>query len=71
MDLWEIGWECRVHFSGSGYGPVAGCCEHGGEHAKDLLESSVKTRLDACTCDFLKSFLSIFSFSQLQHARAL
>jgi hypothetical protein len=32
MDLREIGWEGVVlDASGSGKGPVAGCCEHGNE----------------------------------------
>jgi hypothetical protein len=28
MDLREIGWGCEVDSPGSGYGPLAGCCEH-------------------------------------------
>jgi hypothetical protein len=28
-DLVETGWGCRVDSTGSGKGPVAGCCEFG------------------------------------------
>jgi hypothetical protein len=31
MDLREIGWGCGVDSRGSGYGPLAGCCECGDE----------------------------------------
>jgi hypothetical protein len=31
MDRTEIGWGCGVDPVGSGYGPVAGCCEYGEE----------------------------------------
>jgi hypothetical protein len=31
MDLREIGWGCGVDSTGSGQGPVAGCCECGDE----------------------------------------
>jgi hypothetical protein len=31
MDLREIGWGCGLDSTGSGYGPVAGCCECGDE----------------------------------------
>jgi hypothetical protein len=37
MDLREIGWGCGLDSSGSGQGPVAGCCEHG-----NALLSSIK-----------------------------
>jgi hypothetical protein len=31
MGLREIGWGCGVDSPGSGYGPLAGCCECGDE----------------------------------------
>jgi hypothetical protein len=31
MDLSKIGWGCAVDSPGSGYGPLAGCCECGDE----------------------------------------
>jgi hypothetical protein len=31
MDLGEIGWGCGLDSTGSGQGPVAGCCECGDE----------------------------------------
>jgi len=31
MDLRELGGSCGLDASGSGYGPVEGCCEHGNE----------------------------------------
>jgi hypothetical protein len=31
MDLREIGWACGLDSTGSGQGPVAGCCECGDE----------------------------------------
>jgi hypothetical protein len=31
MDCREIGCECELDSSGSGYDPVVGCCEHGNE----------------------------------------
>jgi hypothetical protein len=31
MDLREIGWGCGLNSTGSGQGPVAGCCECGDE----------------------------------------
>jgi len=34
MDLWEIAW--KVDSSGSGYGPVVGCCEHGNEPSRSM-----------------------------------
>jgi len=37
MDLREIGWEgVRLDASGSGYRPVADCCEHGNEHSDSI-----------------------------------
>jgi hypothetical protein len=29
MELWDIGWGCRVDAAGSRYGQVVGCCEDG------------------------------------------
>jgi hypothetical protein len=36
MNLWEIGWgrECGMDLFRSGYGPVAGFCEHGDESSR-------------------------------------
>jgi hypothetical protein len=31
MGLGETGWSYELDSSGSVYGPVAGCCEHGNE----------------------------------------
>jgi len=32
VNIYDIGWEHGTDWSGSGYGQVAGCCEHGNEH---------------------------------------
>jgi hypothetical protein len=37
MYLREIGRRCGLHSSGSGYGPVAGSCEHGNESSGSIM----------------------------------
>jgi hypothetical protein len=42
MDRRVIGWGCGVDSPGSGYGPVAGCCECGDEPSGSSATESVK-----------------------------
>jgi hypothetical protein len=48
MDLREIGWESGLDSSGSGFGPVAGSCEHGNETTGSTKSGKFLDHLNEC-----------------------